>query len=131
MDGYAASEHALAKQVSPGLSAGMLCLADRLFAGYSLWRQGQSTGADLLWRVSKTLLLPPDKRLSDGSFLSSLYLSVQDRQRKRNATTVRVIEYRLEGVADAEPSYRGVKRKMSGYSQVRCRAPQARYKPSS
>jgi hypothetical protein len=31
---------------------------------------------------------------------------VQDRQRQRNAITVRVIEYRLEGVADAEPRYR-------------------------
>ena len=106
MDGYATSEHALAKQVIPGLSAGMLCLADRLFAGYSLWSQSRSTGADLLWRVGKTFLLQPDNRLPDGSFLSSLYPSVQDRQRQRNAITVRVIEYRLEGVADAEPRYR-------------------------
>jgi hypothetical protein len=106
MDGYVTSEHALAKQVMPGLSAGMLCLADRLFAGYSLWNQGRSTGADLLWRVGKTFLLPPDKRLSDGSFLSYLYPSVQGRQRKRNAVMVRVIEYRLEGVANAEPGYR-------------------------
>jgi len=30
------------KQVIPGLSAGMLCLADRLFAGYSLWSQSRS-----------------------------------------------------------------------------------------
>jgi hypothetical protein len=106
VDGYTTSEHALAKQVIPALSAGMLCLADRLFAGCSLWSQGRSTGADLLWRVGKTFLLPPDKRLSDGSFLSCLYPSVQDRQRQRNAVIVRVIEYRLEGVADAEPRYR-------------------------
>ena len=106
MDGYATSEHALAKQVIPALSAGMLCLADRLFAGYSLWSQGRATGADLLWRVGKTFLLAPDKRLPDGSFHSTLYPSVQDRQRQRNAITVRVIEYRLEGVADAEPRYR-------------------------
>ncbi len=98
MDGYATSEHALAKQVIPGLSAGMLCLADRLFAGYSLWSQSRATGADLLWRVGKTFLLQPDNRLPDGSFLSNLYPSVQDRQRKRNAVTVRVIEYRLEGL---------------------------------
>ena len=106
MDGYTTSEHALAQQVIPGLSAGMLCLADRLFASYSLWSQGQSTGADLLWRVGKTFLLPAEKRLPDGSFLSSLYPSVQDRQRKHNAIRVRVIEYRLEGVAEAESSYR-------------------------
>jgi hypothetical protein len=106
MDSYAISEHALAKQVIPGLCAGMLCLADRLFAGYSLWSQGRSTGADLLWRVGKTFLLPPDKKLPDGSFLSYLYPSVQGRQRKRNGVMVRVIEYRLEGIADAEPGYR-------------------------
>jgi hypothetical protein len=106
MDGYGTSEHALAKQVIPGLSAGMLCLADRLFAGYSLWNQGRSTGADLLWRVGKTFLLPADKKLADGSFLSYLYPTVQDRRRGRNAVMVRVIEYRLEGVAGAEPGYR-------------------------
>jgi hypothetical protein len=77
-----------------------------LFAGYSLWSQSRSTGADLLWRAGKTFLLPADKPLPDGSFLSSLYPSVQDRQRQRNSVTVRVIEYRLEGVADAEPRYR-------------------------
>jgi hypothetical protein len=106
MDSYAVSEHALAKQVIPGLSAGMLCLADRLFAGYSLWNQARSTGADLLWRVGKTFLLPPAKQLPDGSWLSDLYPSVQDRQRRRNGILTRVIEYRLEGVADAEPGYR-------------------------
>ena len=106
MSGYATSEHALAQQVIPGLSAGMLCLADRLFASYRLWNQGQSTGADLLWRVGTTFLLPAEKRLPDGSFLSSLYPSVQDRQRQRNAIRVRVIEYRLEGVPEAESSYR-------------------------
>jgi Insertion element 4 transposase N-terminal/Transposase DDE domain len=106
MGGYTTSEHALAQQVIPALSAGMLCLADRLFASYSLWSQGQSTGADLLWRVGKTFLLPPEKRLPDGSFLSSLYSSVQERQRQQNAISVRVIEYRLEGVAEAESRYR-------------------------
>ena len=82
------------------------CLADRLFSGYSLWTQGRSTGADLLWRVGKTFLLPADKKLPDGSFLSYLYPSVQDRQRQRNGVIVRVIEYRLEGIAGAEPGYR-------------------------
>lgn len=92
MNSYTTSEHALEKQVIPGLPAGMLCLADRLFAGYSLWSQSRSSGADLLWRVGKTFLLAAYKRLPDGSFLSSLYPSMQDRERQRNAITVRVIE---------------------------------------
>ena len=106
VDGYATSEQALAKQANPRIIRWHVMHADRLFAGYSLWSQSRSTGADLLWRVGKTFLLQPDNRLPDGSFLSSLYPSVQDRQRQRNAITVRVIEYRLEGVADAEPRYR-------------------------
>ena len=107
MDGYATSEHALAEAGDPRdcpLACCVLCGPLRL-QSYSLWSQGRSTGADLLWRVGKTFLLPPDKKLPDGSFLSYLYPSVQDRQRKRNAVMVRVIEYRLEGVADAEPGY--------------------------
>lgn len=106
MDGYKTSEHVLAKRVIPSLSAGMLCLADRLFSGYRLWEQARSTGADLLWRVGQTFELAPHKRLPDGSYLSYLYATTYDRRRGRNGILVRVIEYRLEGVADAEPSYR-------------------------
>lgn len=106
MDGYKTSEHVLAKRVIPSLSAGMLCLADRLFTGYRLWEQARSTGADLLWRVGQTFELAPHKRLRDGSYLSYLYATTYDRRRRRKGILVRVIEYRLEGVADAEPSYR-------------------------
>jgi transposase IS4-like protein/DDE family transposase len=106
MDSYKTSEHALAKRVIPSLSAGMLCLADRLFSGYRLWEQARSTGADLLWRVGQTFGLAVHKRLRDGSWLSYLYASTYDLRRKRKGILVRVIEYRLEGVADAEPSYR-------------------------
>jgi hypothetical protein len=38
--------------------------------------------------------------------LSYLYATTCDRRHKRKGILVRVIEYRLEGVADAEPSYR-------------------------
>jgi len=78
MDGYKTSEHVLAKRVIPNLSAGMLCLADRLFSGYRLWEQAQSTGADLLWRVGKTFELAAHKRLPDGSYLSYLYATTYD-----------------------------------------------------
>jgi len=106
MADYATSEVALAKTVLPSLSKGMLCLADRGFFGCELWRQAAATGADLLWRVSKNVLLPCEKRLPDGSYRSRIYPSQQDRRRQRNGVVVRVIEYRLEGVEGAEPSYR-------------------------
>jgi hypothetical protein len=106
MADYATSEIALAKTILPSLSKGMLCLADRGFFGFEMWKQAAATGADLLWRVRKNLLLPCEKRLPDGSYLSRIYPSPQDQRRQRNGVVVRVIEYRLEGVEGAEPLYR-------------------------
>jgi len=106
MADYATSEIALAKTILPSLSKGMLCLADRGFFGFEMWKQAATTGADLLWRVRKNILLPCDKRLPDGSYLSRIYALRQDQRRGRNGVVVRVIEYRLEGIEGAEPLYR-------------------------
>jgi hypothetical protein len=106
MGGYATSELVLAKSVLPWLGPGMLCLADRYFFGFEFWQQARATGADLLWRVRKNLRLPCERRLADGSYLSRIYPSEGDRYRNTNGVVVRVIEYRLEGVAGAEPIYR-------------------------
>jgi hypothetical protein len=106
MADYATSEVALAKTVLPNLGKGMLCLADRGFFGFEMWKQAAATGADLLWRVRKNIHLPCEKRLRDGSYLSRIYSSQQDQRRERNGIVVRVIEYRLEGVEGAEPLYR-------------------------
>src|SRR6266436_142990 len=59
-----------------------------------------------LWRVKTNLRLPCEKRLSDGSYLSTIYRSDKDRRQGNNGIRVRVIEYTLEGVANAEPIYR-------------------------
>lgn len=106
MADYATSEIALAKTVLPSLGKGMLCLADRGFFGFEMWKQAASAGADLLWRVRKNILLPCEKRLPDGSYLSRIYPSQQDQRRGRNGVVVRVIDYRLDGVEGAEPLYR-------------------------
>lgn len=106
MAGYGTSEMALAKGVLLCLGQGMLCLADRYFFSFELWQQAKGTGAELLWRIKKNLRLPCEQRLADGSYLSRIYPSQQDRQRQRNGVVVRVIDYRLEGVAGAEPIYR-------------------------
>ena len=106
MADYATSEIALAKTILPSLSKGMLCLADRGFFGFEMWKQAAATGADLLWRVRKNILLPCEKRLPDGAYLSRIYPTQQDQRRERNGIVVRVIEYRLEGVEGAEPMYR-------------------------
>ena len=106
MADYATSEVALAKTVLPSLGKGMLCLADRGFFGFEMWKQAAATGADPLWRVRKNIYLPCEKRLPDGSYLSRIYPSQQDQRRGRNGVVVRVIEYRLEGVEETEPLYR-------------------------
>ena len=104
---YETSETTLARQVlGAGLSPGMLCLADRHFFGYELWKQAVSTGADLLWRIKKNLVFTCTRRLPDGSYLSKVYPSSQDRKHDRRGMAVRVIEYELEGIEDAEPLYR-------------------------
>jgi len=106
MEGYETGEITLARQVIEHLHDGMLCLADRNFFGFGLWQQARSTGADLLWRVKKNVRLAPFERFADGSYLAKIYPSEKDRRNSTNAVTVRVIDYRLVGVPDAEPIYR-------------------------
>ena len=106
MSPYATGENTLAKDVLGALDGGMLCLADRGFFGYEMWRQALATKAQLLWRMKKNAVLPCDKRLVDGSYLSRIYPSEKDQKRQTHSIQVRVIEYRLEGVPDAEPIYR-------------------------
>jgi hypothetical protein len=106
MAGYATGEITLAKEVLPQLKKGMLCLADRQFFGFELWKQARETGADLLWRIKRNMRLACEERLADGSYLSRIYPSERDWRHKTNGVVVRVVDYCLEGVEGAEPIYR-------------------------
>lgn len=106
MGPYATSENTLAKDVLGALDSGMLCLADRGFFGFEMWQQALATQAQLLWRCKKNMRFACEQRLADGSYLSRTYPSERDRRQQSNSIPVRVIEYRLQGVADAEPIYR-------------------------
>jgi hypothetical protein len=106
MSKYRTDEITLARDVVPALSKGMLCLADRFFPSYKLWRAAARTGADLLWRTRQNARLDVDQRLADGSYLSRIYASTSDRRNQRKGIAVRVIDYRLKDVQDAEPIYR-------------------------
>ena len=100
------SETTLAHAALAALRPGMLCLADRQFFGHALWQAAAASGADLLWRVKHNLRLPRETMLADGSYLTTVYPSDKDRRHRSGGIRVRVVEYRLEGVAGAEPLYR-------------------------
>ena len=106
MGPYLTSERALAEEVLPLLKSGMLCLADRGFYSFNTWRIASETGADLVWRVKKSMVLPREKELEDGSYLSRVYVSQKDQKQKLSGVVVRVVDYTLTGVQDAEPIYR-------------------------
>jgi hypothetical protein len=103
---YASGEDQLAQGVLRYLQPGMLCLADRDFFSYLLWKRATARGADLLWRVRKSVPLPYLQRLADGSYLSQIYPSLKARRQPGQGIRVRVIEYRLEGIEQSHFPYR-------------------------
>ena len=104
---YRTGEWALCRALLPRMGPGMLCMADRGFDGYENWREATANGAELLWRCRSTRQLPVDQVLDDGSFLSTLRpTGVGRAQADERAITVRVIEYALPGLDDAQPRYR-------------------------
>ncbi len=103
---YREGETTIAHRVVPALRPEMLCLADRQFFGGALWAASRATGAALLWRIKRHARLPCETDLPDGSSLSTTSPSERDRRRQTNGDRVRVIDYRLTGVTDAEPLYR-------------------------
>jgi len=106
MGPFTTGELTLARKVLAFVRPEMLLLADRLFYSYGLWTEALKTQAALVWRVQKRMRFPCETRLEDGSWLSSVYASENDRKAGRNPTAVRVIEYTLEGEAPTEDSYR-------------------------
>ena len=94
----AVHETELARRLFGRLRAGMLLIADRGFTGFDLWRAAAATGADLLWRVRNSAVLPVAEQLADGSYLSHIY-AARDKHRHAGPITVRVVEYTLAGQA--------------------------------
>src|SRR3954464_12565638 len=103
LGGFAEGETTLARDALTALRPGMLCLADRQFFGHALWQGAAATGADLVWRGGGHRRPPRAAVLADGSYLTTIYPSDKDRRHGANGTRVRVVEYRLAGVAGPEP----------------------------
>lgn len=93
---YHEAEQRLVPALFGSFVPSMLVLADRGFFSFDLWKKAQETGADLLWRTKSNHILAVQRRLVDGSFLSSIYPSQADRRRNRGAVSVRVVEYQLD-----------------------------------
>ncbi len=104
---YRSSEHALADELLESLTPGMLCLADRNFYSFERFPKAAQTGAQLLWRVNSSVVLPREQTLPDGSYLTHISQSNHGKSRRRGPQA-RVIEYRLEdpGLPQAEQRYR-------------------------
>jgi transposase IS4-like protein/DDE family transposase len=101
-DAYHTAESALARRLLNRLEPGMLCLADRGFYGFELWSAAAASGADLLWRVQKTLTLAPIERLADGSYLSHIYRNA-GHHRQGKPRLVRVICFTVTLNGKSEP----------------------------
>ncbi len=108
MGPYATGEGTLARTVLAALRPGMLCLADRYFPGFDLWQQAAATGAALVWRARASQIFLVGERYPDGSYRITLRWNTHCRSSDRTPIPVRVIEYTLPGVPDAEPAYRVV-----------------------
>jgi hypothetical protein len=93
MGSWHTGESTLARKVIGRLGGGMLCLADRLFFSYVLWNQSLETGADLLWRVPKTLKLARLRVYSDRSYLSRIHPPKRGPLRRNEPLLVRVVEF--------------------------------------
>jgi Insertion element 4 transposase N-terminal/Transposase DDE domain len=104
---YRCGEWELCVPLLDSLKPGMLCLADRGFNGFEHWEQAAAGGAQLLWRCPSTRILPVEQMLADGSYLSTIRpTGVRQAQAQARAIKVRVIDYKLPRLPDAEPHYR-------------------------
>ena len=103
---YRAAEWDLCVPLLARLTPAMLCLADRGFDGHAHWKAAIDSGAQLLWRCRANRQLPVVKALDDGSYLSAIYPDAKSRPRRTGEITLRVIEYALPGVPDAQERYR-------------------------
>ena len=88
-------EQSMAPALLRHLQPGMLLVWDRNFFSYLLWKLATATGAQVLARVRKHLVLEPVRRLADGSYLAYLYPRAADRKHHRHGILVRVIRYTL------------------------------------
>ena len=103
---YRMHERTLAQAALVGLTPAMLCLADRGFLSFALWRAACATGAALVWRAPATMTLPILERYAAGSYRSALRWNQHSSDPDRTPPPVRVITYTLPTGRTAPTRYR-------------------------
>ena|SRR4028119_1223541 len=101
MDRCDVGEITIARRILSKLRRNMLCLADRNFLCYPLWKEAVATGAKLVWRAKLKLVIPKSRKLADGSYLAKIYPSSNHRRQDRDGVLVRLIDYRIDGYRDS------------------------------
>jgi hypothetical protein len=104
---YRTDEWALCEPLLQRMTPEMLCLADRNFRGFEHWSQARATGAQLLWRCPSNRRLSVTRRLTDGSYLSSIKPThVARAAAEQQEIAVRVIEYTMPDAKGEETTVR-------------------------
>lgn len=97
MDRCDVGETTIARRILKKLRRNMLCLADRNFLSYPLWKEAVATGAKFVWRAKHQMVIPKTRKLADGSYLAKMYPSPKHRRHDRDGIVVRLIDYRIDG----------------------------------
>ena len=101
MDRCDVGETTIARRILNKLRRNMLCLADRNFVNYPLWKEAVATGAKLVWRAKLQLVIPKIRKLADGSYLAKIYPSSKHRRQDRDGILVRLVDYRIDGFRES------------------------------
>jgi hypothetical protein len=101
--GYHDGEISLVKGLIQDIQSDMICLADRNFYSFDLFKQVNDRGAALLFRVQRGLSFVPERQLPDGSYLLTLY-SATDTKRM-HGVPARFFQYKVKGAKDKETFY--------------------------
>src|SRR5215208_367876 len=101
MDRCDVGETTIARRILKKLRRNMLCLADRNFLNYPLWKEAIATDAKLVWRAKLQLVIPKTRKLADGSYLAKIYPSPKHQRQDRDGIVVRLVDYRIDGFRES------------------------------
>jgi hypothetical protein len=101
--GYHTGEITLAQNLVPLLKPDMICIADRNFFSFLLFKSITEQGAALLFRVQRGMSFDSKAQLSDGSHLVTIYDSKD--LKKEHGLDTRLVQYKVDGSPNKETIY--------------------------